>query len=62
VAGIISDQTRSSLDCDDYREKEFDSIREYLDKKEESIGDFIRRIFGRKKNKKAIEDKIIDED
>lgn len=47
----FSDQTISSLDCDDFREKQFDSIKEYLEKKEESIGDFIKRIFGRNKNK-----------
>jgi penicillin-binding protein 1A len=46
----ISDQALSAIDCEDYREKEFGSIKEYLDKKEETIGDFIRRIFNKKKS------------
>jgi penicillin-binding protein 1A len=44
----ISEETREELKCADYREKEYKSIIEYLEKKQESIGDFIRRIFGRK--------------
>jgi penicillin-binding protein 1A len=47
----ISDQARASLDCEDFREKEYNSIREYLEKREESIGDFVRRIFGKKRDK-----------
>jgi penicillin-binding protein 1A len=45
----ISDQTVSSLDCEDFREKEYNTIKEYLEKREESISNFIRRIFGKKK-------------
>ncbi len=48
----ISEEVQSSLECDEYKEKEFDSIMERLEKTEESIGDFIRRIFGKKKDKK----------
>jgi penicillin-binding protein 1A len=57
----ISDQTISSMDCVDFKEKEYDSIKEYLDKKEESIGDFIRRIFSKKKNKEENKEEEIDE-
>jgi penicillin-binding protein 1A len=46
----ISDEAKATLDCEDYREKEYNSIKEYLEKREESIGDFIRRIFGKKKS------------
>jgi penicillin-binding protein 1A len=45
----ISDQSRATLDCEDFREKEYGSIKEYLEKREETIGNFIRRIFGKKK-------------
>jgi penicillin-binding protein 1A len=48
----IPDEILATLDCDDYREKEFDSLKEVLEKTEESIGDFIRRIFSKKKRKK----------
>jgi hypothetical protein len=52
----FSNETISSLECEDFREKEFNSIKEYLEKKEESIGDFIKRIFRRKKNQEEIDD------
>jgi penicillin-binding protein 1A len=45
----ISEETLEALKCDDYRDKEYESIIEYLQKKQETIGDFIRRIFGGKK-------------
>jgi penicillin-binding protein 1A len=45
----FSNETRESMNCVDYREGEFKTIKEYLEKKQESIGDFIRRIFNRKK-------------
>jgi penicillin-binding protein 1A len=48
----ISEEIQSTLDCEDFREKEFDSIMERLEKTEESIGDFIRKIFGKKKKRK----------
>ncbi|MGD2034542.1 MAG: transglycosylase domain-containing protein [Bacteroidales bacterium] len=48
----IPEDISNSLDCDDYREKEFEDILDLLEKTEESIGDFIKRIFGRKKDKK----------
>jgi penicillin-binding protein 1A len=44
----VSEENWSTLDCPDFREEEFDSIMEFLDKTEESIGSFIRRIFKRK--------------
>jgi penicillin-binding protein 1A len=48
----LSEATRESMKCTDYREGEFKSIIEYLEKKKETIGDFVRRIFGRKKDGK----------
>lgn len=48
----ISEEILSTMDCEDFRENQFDSIMDVLEKTEESIGDFIRRIFGKKKKKK----------
>jgi len=48
----LSADTRESMKCPDYRAAEFKSIIEYLEKKKETIGDFIHRIFGRKKDGK----------
>lgn len=58
---IISDEIRSTLDCDDFREKEFDSIMEVLEKTEETIGDFIRRIFRKKRKRKDKEENTENE-
>lgn len=47
----LPEEIRNDLKCPDYRETEYKSIKEYLEKKQESIGDFIRRIFRRKEVK-----------
>lgn len=48
----LSDEVLASLDCEDFREEEFDTIMDFLDKTEESIGNFIKRIFKRKDKSK----------
>jgi penicillin-binding protein 1A len=47
-----AEETINSLNCEDFREEEFETLMDFLEKTEESIGDFVRRIFGRKKEKK----------
>jgi penicillin-binding protein 1A len=46
----ISGETLDKLTCIDYREEEYNSIIDYLDKSEQTIVDFIRNIFRKKKN------------
>ncbi len=56
----ITEETLNQLDCEDYREEEFETILDLLEKTEESIGDFVRRIFGKKKDKKENRKRIRD--
>jgi penicillin-binding protein 1A len=51
ISGNVLDQ----FDCPDYRDKEYESIWEYMQKHEKGIIDIIKNIF-RKKNKREIED------
>ncbi len=51
----ISESTKALLDCVDYREEEYDTLMDMLDKTEQSISDFLRRIFGRKKREREKE-------
>jgi penicillin-binding protein 1A len=51
ISGTVLDQ----FDCPDYRDKEYESIWEYMQKHERGIIDIIKNIF-RKKNKREIED------
>jgi penicillin-binding protein 1A len=44
----IPSEIQDMLACPDFREEEYDSLLDMLEKTEESIGDFIRRIFRRK--------------
>jgi penicillin-binding protein 1A len=46
----LNESSLAALDCEDYREEEYTSIMDMLDKTQETISDFLRRIFG--KNKK----------
>jgi penicillin-binding protein 1A len=48
----ISDSTWQLLDCDDFNEKGESREFEFFKKDEESIGDFIKRIFKRNKKKR----------
>ncbi len=48
--------TMNSLNCDDFREEEFETLMDFLEKTEESIGDFVRRIFKRKKDNQESRD------
>jgi penicillin-binding protein 1A len=45
-------EVQEEFDCPDFREEEYDSLLDFLEKTEESIGDFIRRIFKRKERNK----------
>ncbi len=45
----IPDEIYENMECEDFKEQEFEGILDFLDKTEESIGDFVRRIFGGKK-------------
>ncbi|MCB2194385.1 MAG: transglycosylase domain-containing protein [Bacteroidetes bacterium] len=49
----ISDSTMQLLDCDDFNEEGESRGFEFFKKDEESIGDFIKRIFKRNKRKKS---------
>jgi penicillin-binding protein 1A len=44
----IAPETEVLLNCDDYKEEEFESIMDYLEKSEQNIVDFIKRIFRKK--------------
>ncbi|MBN1597561.1 MAG: transglycosylase domain-containing protein [Bacteroidales bacterium] len=48
----ISEETKVRLDCEDFHEKKYDSIQDFFDIKHESIRSIIRRVFGRKRNKR----------
>jgi len=45
----ISEATYSMLDCEEYREEEYESVMDMLEKTEQTISDFLRNLFGRKK-------------
>ncbi len=47
-----AEETMNNLNCEEFREEEFETLMDFLEKTEESIGDFVRRIFRRKKEKK----------
>jgi penicillin-binding protein 1A len=51
ISGSVLDQ----FGCPDYRDKEYESVWEYMEKHERSIIDLIKNIF-KKKNKKEIDD------
>jgi len=51
----ISGDVIEQFNCPDYKDKEYDSIWEYMQKHEKSVIDLIKNIF-RKKNKKEIDD------
>lgn len=53
----ISDSTLQLLDCDDFNEKGESREFDFFKKDEESIGDFIKRIFKRNKRKKRNHEK-----
>ncbi|MBN1116623.1 MAG: transglycosylase domain-containing protein [Bacteroidales bacterium] len=48
----IPEHTYRQLDCVDFREEEMDIFEEFFKIREDDIGDFIKRIFSRKKKKK----------
>ncbi len=48
----ISESTKIMLDCDDFHEEEYESLMDMLEKTEQSISDFLRRIFGKKKRER----------
>ena len=48
----ISEAARSAIDCADYREEEYDTLMDMLDKTEQTISDFLRRLFGKKKRER----------
>jgi penicillin-binding protein 1A len=52
----ISPECQMALNCPDFREEEYESIMDLLEKTEESISDFIKRIFSGKKQKAQSED------
>ena len=45
----LSKNTLALLDCEDYRKEEYKSVMDMLEKTEQTISDFIRGLFGRKK-------------
>ncbi len=45
----IPPETMATLNCPDFKEQDVENLQELLDKTEESIGDFVRRIFQRHK-------------
>jgi len=53
----IPDSVMGRLDCEDFKEHHKPRIFEILKKEDENIGNFIKRIFGRKKNKQKDEKK-----
>lgn len=47
----ISEKSQLAIDCPEFKEEEFDTLFDLLEKTEESISDFVRRIFTRKRKK-----------
>jgi hypothetical protein len=48
----ISDDVAAQMDCPDYMDEEYDSIWDYLRKRDETVIDLIKRMFRKKKNKR----------
>ena len=52
----LGKNTLAMLDCEDYREEEYESVMDMLEKTEQTISDFIRGLFGRKKRERKRND------
>jgi penicillin-binding protein 1A len=48
---IFSDTTLNKLVCNDFKQEEFESIKDFLEKSEQSIVDFVKKVFRKKKQK-----------
>jgi penicillin-binding protein 1A len=53
----IPDDVMAELDCPDYKEQPFDSFKDLLEKKGESVMDLIRRIFKKREKKPEKQEK-----
>jgi len=52
----LDESIQEATDCEDFRKEEYDSIMDMLDKTEESISDFLRRIFGKNRKNRDTEE------
>jgi penicillin-binding protein 1A len=50
----ISENVREQMNCPDFKDKEYDSIWEYLKERDETLIDLFKRVFRKNKRKKHI--------